>query len=160
MANYAGINKNDVVNGEGICVSFFMQGCPHHCSGCFNPETWDPQGGKEFTTETMIEILTAISANGIIRNLSILGGEPLVDYNIELTALIVSTVKMIYPSVKVFIWTGYDMTDLTTASNPFYMNIIFNKADVLITGPFVEEKKDLTLKWRGSSNQEIHYLKI
>ena len=159
MFRYAGINKNDVVNGEGVCVSFFTQGCPHHCPGCFNPETWDPREGKEFTAETMIEILNAISANGIIRNLSILGGEPLVDYNIELTALIISTVKTVYPSVKVFIWTGYEMTDLTTASNPLYMNIVFNKADVLITGPFVEEKKDLTLKWRGSSNQEIHYLK-
>lgn len=74
---YAGIIKNDTAAGPGLCLSFYTQGCPHHCSGCHNPETWDFNGGKEFTDETLQMILENINANGIERPLCILGGEPL-----------------------------------------------------------------------------------
>ena len=153
---YAGIMKNDVVNGEGICVSVFTQGCPHHCPGCFNPETWDPQGGKEFTLDTLEEILHSISENGVQRNLSMLGGEPLAPYNLELTCLIVGCVAANYPNAKIMIWTGYEMDYLQKKkeSNPYLSNIL-RHTDIIITGPFIEAKKDLTLKWRGSSNQQI-----
>ena len=81
---YAGLNKNDMINGKGVCVSVWLQGCPHKCSGCHNPETWDPQGGTEINRDVLIEkIKKAITANGIIRNVSILGGEPLAPYNID-----------------------------------------------------------------------------
>jgi anaerobic ribonucleoside-triphosphate reductase activating protein len=78
MIRIAGLNKNDVINGEGVSVSLFLQGCHFHCKGCHNPETWDPKGGIEYDEDELInEIIEAISANGIQRNLSILGGEPL-----------------------------------------------------------------------------------
>ena len=80
----AGINKNDVVNGEGICVALFTQGCPFHCKGCFNPETWDYDGGKEVPISDLIsDVEAAIAANGVPRNFSILGGEPLIERNLE-----------------------------------------------------------------------------
>ena len=82
MSRYNTIIPNDVANGEGICVSFFVQGCPHHCPGCFNPETWDFIGGQEYTSHTKWEIIKAINANGIVRNFSVLGGEPLAPQNI------------------------------------------------------------------------------
>ena len=79
--NYASIYKNDIANGEGISVSLFVSGCGHHCTGCFNPETWNYEYGKPFTKETDKEILNAIAKNNIIRNFNILGGEPLAPAN-------------------------------------------------------------------------------
>ena len=157
MANYAGINKNDVVNGEDICVSLFMQGCVHHCKGCFNPETWDPKGGKPFTEEITYEILKAISANGIQRNFSVLGGEPLAPYNIDTTYYIINEVKQNYPTIKIFLWTGYTIDEVKQISkdNRHAGFRLMTLLDTIITGRFIEEQKDLTLKWRGSSNQEI-----
>ena len=78
---YAGIIKNDLAGGEGVCVSLFTQGCPFHCDKCHNPQTWDPNGGELFTDATVNEILTAIGANGINRNFNIMGGEPLIEQN-------------------------------------------------------------------------------
>ena len=88
---YAGLNKNDMSAAPGVSVSFFTQGCPHHCKGCHNPETWDFDGGKEFTWDTMNEILDNITANGITRSLAIMGGEPLCEHNAFLTLLICKT---------------------------------------------------------------------
>ena len=73
---YAGLIKNDIAAGPGLCTTFFTQGCPHHCSGCHNPETWDYEGGKEFTPEVIDEIVEALTAQGIERKLCIMGGEP------------------------------------------------------------------------------------
>ena len=82
---YADLKYNDIANGPGIRVSFWVQGCPHKCHNCQNPETWNFNGGKEFTAETLQEIKDALTANGIQRNLSILGGEPLCQENLFLT---------------------------------------------------------------------------
>ena len=82
---YAGIIKNDIAAGEGVNVTFFSQGCPFRCEGCHNPETWDFEAGKEFTPQTLNDILESLSANGIQRNLSIMGGEPLAPENVFLT---------------------------------------------------------------------------
>lgn len=150
---YAALKENDIVNGEGVVVSLFMQGCPHHCHGCFNPETWDPQGGKEVDINKLIaEIEDAISANGIIHNFSILGGEPFAPYNLRYTYYIVSRIREKYPNIKIYIWTGYYFDDIK--DNEWVRNIIRN-IDYIIDGPFEEDKKDITLKLRGSSNQHI-----
>ena len=150
---YAALKRNDIVNGEGVVVSLFMQGCPHHCHGCFNPETWDPQGGKEVDINKLIaEIEDAISANGVIRNFSILGGEPFAPYNARYTYYIVSQIRKKYPNIKIYIWTGYYFDDIK--DNEWVRNIIQN-IDYIIDGPFEEDKKDITLKLRGSSNQHI-----
>ena len=150
---YAGIESNDVVNGEGICVSFWCQGCPHHCPGCFNKETWDYEGGQEAPNDIKGQIVKLISENGIQRNFSILGGEPLCPQNMENVLDILTAVRIAYPHIKIFLWTGYQYEFLIN-SNPT-ISAILDKIDVLIDGPFDMDKKDLTLKLRGSSNQRI-----
>lgn len=153
---YASIKKNDIANGPGVCVSFFAQGCPHRCSGCFNPETWDFNGGKEFTSETMNTILDALTANGIHRDLNILGGEPLCKPNDSLTAYVIKTVKEKLPQTKIYIWTGYLYEELLAqAETNVNIDYILKTANYLIDGPFVLTQKDLTLQMRGSRNQRI-----
>ena len=114
---YAGIIKNDIANGPGIRVSFWVQGCPHKCYNCQNPETWDFNGGKEFTAETLQEIKDALTANGIMRNLSILGGEPLCQENLFLTMLVIKEVKEQFPNINIYLWTGYTIEELKGKSN-------------------------------------------
>ena len=153
MSRYNTIIKNDVTNGEGVCVSLFTQGCPHHCTGCFNKETWDFEKGKLYTEKTRKKILHAISANGIQRNFSILGGEPLAHQNLPMTEDIVASVRMKYPNVKIYIWTGYIFEELDRKN--LYIYSILNKINYLIDGPFIEEEKNLNLELRGSNNQRI-----
>ena len=152
---YSSIIPNDVVNGEGVCVSFFVQGCPHHCPGCFNKETWDFHSGKEYTSELKWEIIKLISDNGITRNFSILGGEPMALQNLEMTYEIVDAVRHAYPNIKIFLWTGYTINELFDRED-YTTNIILEYIDVLIDGPFIEEKRNLNLKLRGSNNQHIY----
>ena len=148
MNRYNTIIKNDIVNGEGVCVSFFVQGCPHHCKGCFNPETWDFKKGKPYTEETKKEIVEAISANGILRNFSVLGGEPLALQNLIMTTDIIKTVAVKYPNIKIYLWTGYDFKDISHFE-------VIDFVDVIIDGKFIENLKNLDLGLRGSSNQKI-----
>ena len=154
---YAALKKNDIANAPGICVSFYTQGCPHRCPGCHNPDTWSFDGGKEFTPEVMNELLEALKANGVHRNLCILGGEPLCPENLSLTSLICQTVREKNPTVKIYIWTGYTIEELReNITNPKINNILNGiYADVLIDGRFEIDKKDLNLEMRGSSNQRI-----
>ena len=151
---YSNIIKNDIVNGENICVSFCTQECPTHCPGCQNESIWDFNGGKEFTPATMSEIIQAISANGIQRNFSILGGEPLCDENLFLTTLVIQEVRKAYPNIKIFLWTGYYYEDLLKKENP-HLKYIFDNINYLIDGPFIQTERDITLKLRGSHNQHI-----
>lgn len=151
---YADIKKNDIVNGQNVCVSFWCQGCPIKCPGCHNESIWDFNGGNEFTPATMSEIIQAISANGIEHNFSILGGEPLCDENIFLTHLIIQEVRKHYPNIKIFLWTGYYYKDLKK-KNDSHLDYIFNNINYLIDGPFIREQRDITLKLRGSNNQHI-----
>ena len=145
---------NDVVNGEGVCVSFWVQGCPHQCPGCFNPETWDFKEGQPYTEHTKWEIIEDIGANGIKRNFSILGGEPLDDRNLAMVEEVVTAVRQAYPNIKIFLWTGYTIEDLSAVFNNKLSHIL-KTIDVLIDGPFIEAEKDLSLKLRGSKNQRI-----
>ena len=156
MKKYAGLMTNDFVNGEGVCVSYFAQGCPHRCEGCFNPETWDFNGGKDIPDDIRGQIIKAICANGITRNFSVLGGEPLCEENIEEVENIIIGVRAAFPDIKIFVWTGYTLEQLTIKNNP-HINNILTHIDVLIDGPFIESQKDLTLKLRGSKNQRILY---
>ena len=151
---YAGLNKNDFTAAPGVSVTFYTQGCPHHCSGCHNPETWDFEGGKEFTPKVIDEILEALTANNIMRSLAIQGGEPLCVENEFLTLLIVKTVKEKFPDVKIYIWTGYYFNSLP---NTPYIKQILELTDCLIDGPYIEDERDITLPMRGSRNQNIIY---
>ena len=158
MIRVAGLNKNDVVNGEGVSVSLFLQGCPFHCKGCHNPETWSFDGGDAWDEDELIQlIIEAIGANGIVRNLSILGGEP---FNSEEKIIfinkLIEKVKQQYPTIKIIAWSGYLYEELLADKN---MQYILNNLDYLIDGPFKIKERDITLKWRGSRNQRIIKLK-
>lgn len=155
---YAKIKKNDIANTPGICVSVYLQGCDKHCKGCHNPETWDFNGGYEFTADTLNEIITALTANGVNRSLAILGGEPLHQRNLELTLFIITGVKTVLPSTKIYIWTGYKYEDLLQRTDEFTKTIL-EYTDTLIDGEFILEQRDITLKMRGSANQRIIKLK-
>ena len=151
----ADIKYNDVVDcEEGFCVSFWVQGCPWHCKGCHNPQTWDFMGGKELPPDFLKIIDNAIAANGIQRNFSVLGGEPLCLENKSLVNEIVAHVRNTFPNIKIYIWTG-DTIEHLKKLNDSEINYILNNIDVLIDGPFIQEKRDITLKLRGSSNQRI-----
>ena len=155
---YAGIIKNDVAAGKGVCVTFFVQGCSQHCPGCHNPQTWDFDGGYEFTQDTMDNIIKALNANNVQRNFCIMGGEPLHPDNLFLTNLVISEVKKKYPDIKIYVWTGYLYEDLLVKNEKLLQNILQN-IDVLIDGPFIKEQRDITLTMRGSRNQRIIELK-
>lgn len=152
----AGIIKNDVVNGIGVCTSLFVQGCPHHCLGCFNQDSWDFNGGYE-TNDVKGTIVKAIGANGITRNFSILGGEPLCPENRKMVKDVLSAVKIAYPSIKIFLWTGYTLEELQQ-ENDTDLEYILSNINFLIDGRFKQEEKDYSLWLRGSKNQNIYML--
>lgn len=154
MMKYSGLILNDITAAPGLCVSFFTQGCPHRCKGCHNPETWEFGRGKEFTSTTLETIITGLTAQGIQRNLCIMGGEPLCEENAFLTCLVIGEVKRRVPNTKIYIWTGYTYEDLIAKGNPHIRDSL-SLADVLIDGPYVEAERDITLEMRGSRNQRI-----
>jgi anaerobic ribonucleoside-triphosphate reductase activating protein len=142
------IRMMDISNGPGVRVSIFMQGCEFRCENCFNPETWDFRGGKEFTDSTIKEILDYADKDHI-EGLSILGGEPLHPKNIEGTARLAKAFKERYPNKNVWVWTGYLFEELSKDEE------VFKYIDVLVDGRYVDELHDFNLKWRGSSNQRV-----
>jgi anaerobic ribonucleoside-triphosphate reductase activating protein len=153
---YSGLIENDITGAPGLCVSFFTQGCPHRCPGCHNPETWDFAGGMDFTLDVLNRIVTALTAQNIQRNLCIMGGEPLCSENIEVTQLVIDTVKEKVPNAKIYIWSGYVYEELVKCEE---IKTMLQKCDYLIDGPYQAELRDLTLEMRGSSNQRIIALK-
>ena len=153
---YEGIIPGDLSAAPGVCVTFFTQGCPHHCPGCHNPETWDYEGGKEFEGNTIERIEQYLTANGIHRDLCIMGGEPLCPDNQFLTLLICNTIKDKLPDTKIYIWTGYTLEELNKDSNTRISQIL-EKTDAIIDGPYIAAERDITLPMRGSRNQRILY---
>ncbi len=145
---YNKIRKMDISNGPGIRVSIFMQGCTFNCKNCFNKETHDFNGGKEFTDETIDKVIELAKPDYIV-GLSILGGEPLHPKNIEGTTKLAKKFKSVYPDKNIWVWSGF----------LFDKNIInfeiLNYIDVLVDGVYKDELHDFTLKYRGSSNQRV-----
>lgn len=155
---YRGIIRNDYTAAPGVSVTLFVQGCPFHCKGCHNPETWSFEDGKEFTDEVLNEVLEALSANGVDRTFCLMGGEPLCEQNLELSYRVVSAVKVRYPNKLIYIWTGYTLEQLLERNDPLTHSIL-SLANVLVDGPYIEEQRDITLPLRGSKNQRILNLK-
>ena len=155
---YAKIMENDTVNCmEGITVSLFMSGCPHHCKNCFNQETWNPNFGTEINIDELCSKLNdLINAYGVHRDFSILGGEPLAEYNVSYTNVIGNYVRQKFPDIKIFLWTGYTLEELYAKDDDSgkYTDCT-NWADVIVDGPWKQELADKRLMLRGSSNQRI-----
>ena len=155
--NYADIKKYDIANGPGVRVSLFVSGCTHHCPGCFNPETWDFNFGKPFDSEVINEIVEALQPV-YIHGLSLLGGEPF-EYNNQVALLpLLKEVKARFPQKDIWCYTGYDFEkDLLDTMCPKWEETkqMLSYIDILVDGEFIEAKKDLALRFRGSSNQRI-----
>ena len=155
--NYGEIKKNDIANGEGVRVSLFVSGCTHHCKGCFNHETWDFTYGKPFTKETADEILQTLDRS-YINGLSLLGGEPFEPQNQKVLIAFLQEVKARFPKKNIWCYTGYILEeDLLKASRARceYTDEMLSLIDVLVDGEFKEELKDISLAFRGSTNQRI-----
>ena len=144
--NYAKIKYFDIANGPGVRVSLFVQGCPIHCPGCFNQETWNFDGGKSFGADTMVDIFD--SMNKHIVGLSILGGEPLAEKNFRDVTRLAANFKYEFPDKTIWLWTGYEWEHVKDQP-------IMDYIDVCVAGPFDITKRDLSLKWCGSSNQQV-----
>lgn len=155
--NYAAIKKHDIANGLGVRVSLFVSGCTHHCKGCFNPETWDFNYGKEFTSDTMEEIITALSPS-YISGLSLLGGEPFEPENQKVLAPFLTRIKKLFPHKDIWCYSGYNFeSDMLTGKlgDASITDEMLKNIDFLVDGEFVESLKDVSLRFKGSSNQRI-----
>lgn len=191
---YTSIRSLDVSNGENIGVSLFTQGCDRkpHCKNCFNPETWDFNGGKEWTEETKNKFLELID-RPYIKRVSILGGEPLAEQNLDGVLDLIQTIREKYPIPQndnrenpyklrvsendnsdeirisfpkktIWLYSGYSYSEIFRGQssclsqeglNNFKRREIISNVDVIVDGEYIDEQRDITLKWRGSSNQRV-----
>ena len=149
--NYCKIEKCSIAAGKGCAVSLFVSGCEHRCKGCFQPETWNFDYGKEFTEQT-VDLLLDLAKPSYISHLALFGGEPLHPRNREEVLKLTRRFKKAYPEKTVWLWTGYLIEDV-------FEDLVDSKIDVVVDGQFKEDLKDLRLKYRGSSNQRVIDLK-
>ena len=149
--NYAKIRKLDVTNGEGIGVSLFVQGCQFHCKNCFNKVTWDFDNGKQFTKDTLNTIISLLNDKHIKR-FSILGGEPLAEKNMHDVLQTIIEIRKNVTDITIWVYTGYTFEEVKQLK---YGKEILDNVDTIVDGRYVDELRDLTLKFRGSSNQNI-----
>ncbi len=155
--NYAEIKPTDVANGPGVRVSLFVSGCTHHCKNCFNREAWDFSYGEEFTEEVQRKLLELLSPTYIV-GLTLLGGEPMEPENQEGLLPFVRQMRTRFPEKSIWCFTGYDFeTDILERmfrESPITRELV-SLIDVMVDGEYIEEKKNLRLKFRGSENQRI-----
>lgn len=147
---YALMRKMDISNGAFVGVSLFVQGCHFHCKNCFNEETWDFKGGHEWTQETKERFLELMN-KPYIKRISILGGEPLANENVEDVVDLMKTIVQKYPDKDIWVYSGYTMEAIKKRG----LDDVLKYADVIVDGQYVDELRDIRLKWRGSSNQRI-----
>lgn len=155
--NYGTIKKCDIANGTGVRVSLFVSGCRHHCKGCFNAVAWDFSYGQPYTAQTEQEVLEALAPD-YIEGLSLLGGEPFEPENQPVLTELLRKVHAQYPQKDVWCYSGYRYeTDLSAGGivHTAVTDEMLSYIHVLVDGEFVEEERDLTLKFRGSRNQRI-----
>lgn len=156
--NYATIKFNDIANGTGVRVSLFVSGCTHHCKGCFNAEAWDFHYGEPFTREVEESILAALD-HGYVDGLSLLGGEPMEPSHQRALLPFLKEVKTRFPQKNIWCYTGYLLdTELLDPNGRAHTEVteeLVDLLDVVVDGRFEEDKKDIRLRFRGSSNQRI-----
>lgn len=181
---YSSMRNLDISNGEGVGVSLFVQGCPFHCKNCFNSETWDFNGGKEWTEKTKDKFMKLID-RPYIKRISFLGGECLAEQNLDEILSLVKQIRISFPEKTIWLYTGYHVfinypeshrqhkvilsTRPNASTNIIYDDELFFKkkeedrkrseiisnVDIIVDGEYIDEQKDLTLKWRGSKNQHV-----
>ena len=154
--NYATIKPIDVANGPGVRVSLFVSGCTHHCKNCFNSEAWDFNFGNPFTEAQEAEIFKALSPD-YIEGFSLLGGEPFEPQNQKALLPFLKRLKVRFPNKDIWCYSGYLFEDILNGNvgEKQVANDMLSQIDILIDGKFIEELKDLHLRFRGSSNQRI-----
>lgn len=160
---FASMRNLDISNGEGVGVSLFVQGCDRHCFNCFNPDTWDFNGGKEWTEETKNKFIKLID-RPYINRISVLGGEPLAEQNLDEVLSLIKEIRISFPEKTIWLYTGYKFEDLINGihypldskwEDKVLRQSIVKLCDVLVDGEYIDEQRDITLKWRGSSNQRV-----
>lgn len=156
--NYGEIKTTDIANGIGVRTSLFVSGCTHHCKGCFNPDTWNYNYGRTFTKEVEDEIIESLKP-AYVSGLTILGGEPMEVANQRALRPFLQRVRTLLPNKTIWIYSGYLYEELTDKDNKRChgddTEVILSLIDVLVDGEFMLDLKDITLKFRGSSNQRI-----
>ncbi len=155
--NYATIKNCDIANGPGVRISLFVSGCTHHCKGCFNEVAWDFDYGEPFTQDTVDSILKMLAPSHV-KGITLLGGEPFEPENQPALLDLLRQVRAKYPEKSVWCFSGYlfDRDILPgKLGDPAITREMLGLIDVLVDGPFIQEKKDLTLRFRGSSNQRL-----
>lgn len=149
--NYHDINKCDILNGNGIRVSLWVAGCEHRCPYCQNPQTWDANGGILFDESAKSKLLDALRKD-YISGITITGGDPLHTNNLEDILNLVNKIHLLFPQKTIWLYTGYTWEELMVDSK---RKEIVSMCDVIVDGRYIDEKCDITLKWRGSSNQRV-----
>ena len=167
---YSSMRNLDISNGEGVGVSLFVQGCPFHCFGCFNSDTWDFSGGKQWTEKTKDKFLKLID-RPYIKRISFLGGECLAEQNLDEILSLIKEIRNSFPEKTIWLYTGYEWNQIMNikVTQPFFpcqdleskiQNVlkrqeIIKMCNVVVDGEYIDEQKDLTLKFRGSKNQHV-----
>lgn len=160
---YVSMRNLDISNGEGVGVSLFVQGCPFHCKNCFNSETWDFNGGKEWTEKTKNKFMELID-RPYIKRVSFLGGECLAEQNLDGVLDLIKEIRISFPEKTIWLYTGYSYSDIFRGQssclsqeglNNFKRREIIKLCNIVVDGEYIDEQKDLTLKWRGSKNQRV-----
>ena len=160
---YASIRSLDISNGEGVGVSLFVQGCSFHCKNCFNSETWDFNGGKEWTKETKNKIMELID-RPYNKRVSFLGGECLAEQNLDEVLSLIQEIRISFPEKTIWLYTGYSYSEIFRGQSSclsqegldnFKRREIIKLCNVVVDEEYIDEQRDLTLKWRGSKNQHV-----
>lgn len=159
--NYLQIDKSSIGNGPGVRVVLWVAGCKLHCKGCQNPESWDFNAGKNFDETVKHELFDALSKQ-YIKGITISGGHPLEDNNVEDVYLLVKEIKEKFPIKDIWLYTGYTWEQIFPTvcidmfnSNNMYRKELVKMCDVIVDGSYIEEQRDITLKFRGSKNQRL-----
>lgn len=165
--NYHNITHDDMNNGNGLRVVLWLSGCSHHCYNCQNPQTWDPDSGIPFDESAKQEIFNELSKD-YISGITLSGGDPLYEYNLDGVIKLVKQIRISFHDKTIWLYTGYDFDLLNSKYNeykytPFAANAdewltrweIISLCNIVVDGEYIDEQKDLTLKWRGSKNQRV-----
>lgn len=165
--NYHNLTYPDMLNGDGLRVVLWLSGCSHHCYNCQNSQTWEPDDGILFDTDTKRELFNELEKD-YISGLTLTGGDPLHENNIDDVFSLIEEIRVSLPTKNIWLYTGYTWEELfsrsynkdficttTTDRDAIYRQQIIKNVDVLVDGRYIDSQRDITLKWRGSSNQRV-----